>query len=270
MHHSIHHTLWDCMGTDILIIIESDCGWCRICCMCCTQACHVKMSPNMRRMTEARDEIGLLVLALSRPADPEAKSPSLQSVCYWALICRRQGGLGALAAGMLASSRRRTLFSYSALRRMVSQAPHVAGAAGTLSPALTQPGSTDIWQHTALLSQVSQRVSSRPQERTRQPLLHVTWTPNALLIAAFLQRKCLYGVSGPTSASQLAARKKGVENRSLLLTTLCSVDLKRPLVHLQSQEGNSISSVLSCNSTQIPQKSGARDEPHTYRPCRPG
>ena len=36
-----------------------------------------------------------------------------------------------------------------------------------------------------------------------------------------------------TSASQLAARKKGVEKRSLLLTTLCSVDLKRPLVHLQ-------------------------------------
>ena len=38
-----------------------------------------------------------------------------------------------------------------------------------------------------------------------------------------------------TSASQLAARKKGVEKRSLLLTTLCSVDLKRPLVHLQRQ-----------------------------------
>ena len=53
-----------------------------------------------------------------------------------------------MVVGRLASSRWRTLFSYSARRRMVSQAPHVAGAAGMLSPALTQLGSTDIWQST--------------------------------------------------------------------------------------------------------------------------
>ena len=35
-----------------------------------------------------------------------------------------------------------------------------------------------------------------------------------------------------SSASQLAARKKGVEKRSDVLTTRCSVDLKRPFVHL--------------------------------------
>ena len=38
--------------------------------------------------------------------------------------------------------------------------------------------------------------------------------------------------SGGTCASQLGARKKGVEKRSFVLTTLCSVDLKRPFVHL--------------------------------------
>ena len=36
-------------------------------------------------------------------------------------------------------------------------------------------------------------------------------------------------------ASQLGARKKGVEKRSFVLTTLCSVDLKRPFVHLPQQ-----------------------------------
>lgn len=74
---------------------------------------------------------------------------------HWAATCCGWCVPGPLAAGELASSRWRTFFSYSALRRMVSQAPHVAGAAGMLSPALMQLGSTDIWHSRAKLAQTA-------------------------------------------------------------------------------------------------------------------
>ena len=141
--------------------------------------------------------------------------------------------------GELASSRWRTRFSYSARRRMVSHAPQVGGAAGTLPPSSMQLGSTDICSR-----QCSQQIDSVSMFQTclRQRMT------GAHSLAVLSLCKVVHGMrSGPphstgrvtvkdrmrTAASQLAARKKGVEKRSLLLTTLCSVDLKRPLVHLQ-------------------------------------
>ena len=131
-----------------------------------------------------------------------------------------------------------------------------------------QPGSARCWccrdalpdadaarqhRHLAEHTQVSSwslETSCQRQRRARQPLTHM---PNAHF-AASLRHQGLCGVPGPTSASQLAARKKGVEKRSLLLTTLCSVDLKRPFVHLQRIKGNQRQLATRHATGMIPKK----------------
>jgi len=113
-----------------------------------------------------------------------------------------------------------------------------------LSPTLMQLGSTDIWhsREQSLLIKLLEvfRQVVTPSEvsmsTNRRSLMARRRSPSESVLIWLHTLSLVNGVevTGLTSASQLAARKKGVEKRSLLLTTLCSVDLKRPFVHLQA------------------------------------
>ena len=85
------------------------------------------------------------------------------------------------------------------------------------------------WQHrhlaqhgTARSNQavIYQRAGCQQQTGVHRPLTRIITPTDAWHFSAFLQRYTPCKMSELTSASQLAARKNGVEKRSLLLTTL--------------------------------------------------